>query len=76
MATPRPDRRVVKRPDATDDTRLRRAFRLCVAREPAAVELAALRQLLAQQRAAKDDSSAWQAVASALLNLDETITKN
>ena len=65
-----------ERPDATDDTRLSHAFRLCVAREPAAVELAALRQLLAQQRAAKDDSSAWQAVASALLNLDETITKN
>jgi len=65
-----------ERPGATDEARLRHAFRLCVAREPAAVELAALDQLLAQQRAARDDSSAWQAIASALLNLDETITKN
>ncbi|MBL9199321.1 MAG: PSD1 domain-containing protein [Opitutaceae bacterium] len=63
-------------PDATDDARLRHAFGLCVARPPAAVELEALRHLLAQQRAAKDDPAAWQAVASALLNLDETITKN
>jgi hypothetical protein len=63
-------------PDATDDARLRHAFSLCVARPPAAMELGTLRQLLAQQRAAKDDTAAWQAVASALLNLDETITKN
>ena len=63
-------------PDATDAARLRHAFGLCVARAPLPAELTALRELLAAQRAAKDDSAAWQAVAAALLNLDETITKN
>ncbi|MBL9190478.1 MAG: PSD1 domain-containing protein [Opitutaceae bacterium] len=65
-----------EQPDATDEARLRHAFRLCVAREPASIELAALHRLLAQQRGARDDATAWRAVASALLNLDETITKN
>jgi hypothetical protein len=68
-------------PDADDAARLTRAFRLCVARAPRPAELAILRELLADQRAARrgqrdSDLSAWTDVASALLNLDETITRN
>jgi len=88
---------LVERPGADRAERLRHALRLCVARTPAAVELAALTELLEQQTAAAlaDPSAAervvgqqppppgssvaelaaWHAVATALLNLDETITK-
>ena len=56
---------------------MRHAFQLCLAREPGAVERDALEKLFEQQRAThRDDTIAWQAVATALLNLDETITKN
>ncbi|MDP3069555.1 MAG: PSD1 and planctomycete cytochrome C domain-containing protein [Opitutaceae bacterium] len=65
-----------EQPDASEAGRLRHAFMLCVAREPAEIEQAALHRLLAQQRRVHDDATAWQAVAAALLNLDETITKN
>jgi hypothetical protein len=69
-------RRVVSElPAAGTDERLRHAFRLCVARQPNAGELAALRGLLEAQRAAGGEESAWQAVATTLLNLDEMITK-
>ncbi len=70
-------RRVVaERPAATVETRIRHAFQLCLAREPAAVEVEALRGLFEQQRAAHGDETAgWRAVATALLNLDEMITK-
>ena len=64
-----------ERPDADDAARLRHAFQLCLTREPSARELGALRQLLQEQRAAHNDTIAWQAVATALLNLDEMITK-
>jgi hypothetical protein len=65
------------RPGATVGERVRHAFALCVAREPSAVERAALERLHALQLAAhRDEQIAWQAVATALLNLDETITKN
>ncbi|MBL9212066.1 MAG: PSD1 domain-containing protein [Opitutaceae bacterium] len=88
---------LTERPAAGTAERLRHAFRLCLAREPSAVELAALAGLLAQQAdaAAADpgaaarvsgarppppgssvaELAAWHAVATALLNLDETITK-
>ena len=70
--------RVVREcPDAAVPVRLRHAFQLCLARPPSPVELAALERLYAQQSAAHPTSdTAWQAVASALLNLDEMITKN
>jgi hypothetical protein len=91
-------RRVLReRPAADRAERLRHAFRLCVARTPAAVELAALTELLEQQTVAAladpaaaarivgqqppppgvsvAELAAWHAVATALLNLDETITK-
>ena len=70
--------RVVREgPDSAVSSRLAYAFQLSLARPPSAVELAALTRLHAQQSAAHaDPNTAWQAVAAALLNLDEMITKN
>ena len=69
-------RRVIAElPSAGTDERLSHAFRICVARAPNPAELAALRALLEAQRTSGGDESAWQAVATALLNLDEMITK-
>jgi hypothetical protein len=63
-------------PQADTDLRLRHAFRICTARWPDAAELQVLRTLESQQRAANGAGlPAWYAVASVLLNLDETITK-
>ncbi len=62
-------------PAASTAERLRHGFQLCLTRAPAAAELAALAQLHAQQRSAHDDAAAWRAVATALLNLDEMITR-
>ena len=62
-------------PAAGADERLLHAFRLCLARAPSTIELAALRALLDAQRSARGEEAAWQAVATALLNLDEMITK-
>ncbi|MBS0204147.1 MAG: PSD1 domain-containing protein [Planctomycetes bacterium] len=64
---------------ATDLTgKLKLAFRLAVSRSPRATELAVLERLYNAERmsAGGRDEPAWFAVASALLNLDETITKN
>jgi hypothetical protein len=63
-----------------DEARLTRMFRLCVARPPREQESAVLRGLLQAQRSARAgkpgaEERAWADVASALLNLDETITK-
>jgi hypothetical protein len=64
-------------PNADPDTRLRHAFALAVAREPAQPELKILRHLYDQEVASKkDEAPAWFAIATTLLNLDETITKN
>lgn len=61
------------------DEQLDYAFRLAVARLPSEAERSALRKLFESERAAGDpktsDKDAWFAVASAILNLDETITK-
>lgn len=83
-----------------DDARLEFAFRSALARKPAPAEMAALRKLLAAQRARYQaapaaaeqllaigeyprnpqlppaEHAAWTMTASALLNLDETLTKN
>jgi hypothetical protein len=85
-----------ERPQADVEQRIRYMFRLCVSREPLAVELDALRRLYHGQlsgsygrqavaeaagatRVTGDTSpvemAAWYAVATAMLNLDETITK-
>jgi hypothetical protein len=63
--------------ESSDDARIVRAFRATLARRPAETEVAILRRLLREQRAlfAADDLAAWTMVASAILNLDETLTK-
>lgn len=62
-------------PNKDLDRQLEYAFRLAVARSPRASELAVLKALFVAERAAEGEEAAWFAVASALLNLDETITK-
>ena len=58
------------------DDQLGHAFRLALARSPAASELAVLRDLLQTQRDnGADEAAAWFAVTSALLNLDECVTR-
>jgi hypothetical protein len=57
--------------------RARHAFRLCLSREPTAVESEQLTALAATEQAASPDSpaAAWTRVCRVLLNLDETITR-
>ncbi len=61
--------------ESSDDDRIVRAFRTALARRPVEAEMAVLRRLLREQRALSDELSAWTMVASAILNLDETLTK-
>ena len=70
--------RIVKDSPSSDlDARLTFAFRLAIARAPSAKESSVLKGLWeAQFEDTKSESAAWYAVASALLNLDECITKN
>jgi hypothetical protein len=59
------------------DGRLDFAFRVALARPPAAGELAVLRKLYDSEFAATGKpEEAWLSIASALLNVDETITKD
>ena len=73
--------RVLRDGGPDDSARLDHAFRLCVARPPAAHERTRLLALLADLRTlnAKDpaasEQEAWTTVARVLLNLDETITR-
>ena len=62
-------------PETNVDLRLGHAFRLALAREPRPAELQVLRSLFDSQKQAVNEAAAWYAVASAILNLDETITK-
>lgn len=73
--------------DVPLDDQLTYAFQLCTARQPNEVELATIKQLYESQfqaERADDDSlnledakeAAWYSVATALLNLHETITKD
>jgi hypothetical protein len=65
-----------ERTGATTAERIRYAFELALTRSPTPAEAAALEALFAQQRAAHaDEATAWVAVTTALLNLDEMITK-
>jgi hypothetical protein len=66
---------VVEQPTSDVEARIRYAFRLAVARTPRDGELGTLRKLFDAEHAAAGEDSAWYAVATALLNLDETITK-
>jgi hypothetical protein len=54
-------------------SRIRHGFKLALAREPGAQELAVLKELY--QSKAANPAIACQQVAAAILNLDETITK-
>jgi hypothetical protein len=70
------ERIIHDRPGASITARLEHGFRVALARAPTAHEVAVLSRLWEAQRAASnDESAAWYAVASALMNLDETITK-
>ena len=69
--------RIVREQPTSDvDARLRHAFRLAVARPPRDAEIAVLHKLYEGELAGGKENDAWFAVASALLNLDETITKS
>ncbi len=61
-------------PSQAADARIRHGFRIVLSREPATEEIAALMKLYSS-RAANDDTAALEDVATALLNLDEAITK-
>lgn len=70
--------RIVKDSPSSDlDARLTFALRLAISRAPSAKESSVLKGLWeAQFKEHPGESAAWYAVASALLNLDECITKN
>jgi hypothetical protein len=74
-------RRVLAEAQADEQSRLRLAFRLCLARPPSPLEEARLLQLLTSQDAPLSGDSdartfaAWTTVARVLLNLDEFITR-
>jgi hypothetical protein len=63
--------------EPSDDDRIVRSFRAALSRRPTEAEIAVLRRLLREQRALfrADELAAWTMVASAILNLDETLTK-
>jgi hypothetical protein len=67
---------VRERPDGEVVARLTHGFQLAVARKPTAGELVVLQRLYATEQAAEGEEAAWFAVATVLLNLDETITKS
>ena len=69
--------RVLKeKPSASIEAQLIHAFRLALARTPSSVEVTVLKDLLQTQRdRGSDEHAAWFAVTTALLNLDECITK-
>jgi hypothetical protein len=80
--------RILRECPSSDTERIRFAFRLCLAREPAEQELSRIEQLLEGERAAlaaglaADQAesvaardAAWLAVARVLLNLDEFLTR-
>jgi uncharacterized protein DUF1553 len=62
--------------ESSDRSKIARAFLLCLAREPSALEIEAVLAYLNKQRSAFGDSAAaWTAVARSLLNTDEFITR-
>jgi hypothetical protein len=68
--------RLVKEAPSSDvEARITHAVRLALSRPPRAGEIAVLRALYDQQVKPGGEEKAWMAVTSALLNLDETITK-
>jgi hypothetical protein len=59
----------------SDAKRLERAFRLALGRSPEPVERNRFLSFLKLQREDLNEDAAWTLVSSALLNLDETITR-
>jgi hypothetical protein len=66
---------VAEQPEGSVEARIGRAFQLAVARPATTAEITTLSKLYAAEKSASGEQAAWYAVASALLNLDETITK-
>jgi hypothetical protein len=66
---------VADKPSAGVDERIEYAFKLCLTRAPSAREVQVLRELHNAQAQTSDEPARWYAVAAALLNLDEAITK-
>jgi Protein of unknown function (DUF1553)/Protein of unknown function (DUF1549)/Planctomycete cytochrome C len=58
------------------DKKVDYAFQLCLARRPTDSERSTLKKLLEDQSVAKNVDDAWFSVATTLLNLHETITKD
>ena len=58
------------------DKKIDYAFQLCVARRPSDSERSTLKNLLDAQTTATNVEDAWFSVATTLLNLHETITKD
>jgi Protein of unknown function (DUF1553)/Protein of unknown function (DUF1549) len=67
--------RVLNEQGLDDAGRIDRAFRLCLSRSPKPSEAEALTRLLHDPEVSRDARPAWTAVARALLNLDEFITR-
>jgi hypothetical protein len=62
-------------PQADVETRITHAFRIALSRSPKPNEVSILRTLYDDQLRRHSETAAWNAIMSALLNLDETITK-
>jgi hypothetical protein len=81
-------RRITEEASMETDARIKHAFRLCLAREPDEFEVARLTQLhdqllklyeadadAAEKMAGEAEQAAWSALARALMNLDEFVTR-
>jgi len=64
------------KPKASVAERIDYAFQICTGRQPTDTERNALRSLYSETTMASNDSKAWYSVATVLLNLHETITKD
>jgi hypothetical protein len=67
--------RMLKLGGSADADRIQWAYREVLARPAKPEEVGVIEYLVSQFRKKKDESAAWTAAASLLLNLDETITK-
>ena len=68
--------RIASSSGTSPEQKIECAFRIALARQPSPTETTVLKRLHDQQLAAtKKETDAWYSVASAILNLDECITK-
>lgn len=69
-------KRISESPEKTTAEKINRGFRIALARSPTSTETAMLKRLFDDQiKSSKKTDAAWYSVASAILNLDECITK-